>query len=320
DGFELNFGCPHGMSERGMGSAMGQVPEYTCMVTEWVMEVATKPVIVKLTPNITDIVHPARAAVKGGATALSLINTINSIMGVDLDSFELKPNVGGKGGHGGYAGPAVKPIALHLLSAVASDREVQEARLPISGIGGIETWQDAVEFMLLGATSVQVCTAVMHWGFRIVEDMIDGMSNWMDEKGFKTVDDFIGKSLPRISHFGDFDLGFQTVARVDHDKCIQCNLCYIACNDAAHQCIDLKDLKLTSDPSERFWPVVREDDCVGCALCSSVCPVDDCISMVEVESDRPHITWNELMKNRPEVVAEWDRMEEYREEANIHIH
>ncbi len=319
DGFELNFGCPHGMSERGMGSAMGQVPEYTCMVTEWVMEVATKPVIVKLTPNVTDIVQPARAALKAKCDALSLINTINSIMGVDLDTFELRPNVGGKGGHGGYAGPAVKPIALHLLSAVGSDPEVMASKVPISGIGGVETWQDAVEFMLLGSTSVQVCTAVMHWGFRIVEDMVDGMSNWMEEKGFEKCTDFIGKSLPRISSFGDFDLGFQTVARINHDKCIQCNLCFIACNDAAHQCIDLKELKLKDEVNERLWPVVREKDCVGCDLCSVVCPVDDCISMVEVESGRPHITWNELTKNRPEVL-EWDKMEKYREEANIHIH
>lgn len=319
DGFELNFGCPHGMSERGMGSAMGQVPEYTCMVTEWVMEVATKPVIVKLTPNVTDIVQPARAALKAKCDALSLINTINSIMGVDLDTFELRPNVGGKGGHGGYAGPAVKPIALHLLSAVGSDPEVMASKVPISGIGGVETWQDAVEFMLLGSTSVQVCTAVMHWGFRIVEDMVEGMSNWMEEKGFEKCTDFIGKSLPRISNFGDFDLGFQTVARINHDKCIQCNLCFIACNDAAHQCIDLKELKLKDEVNERLWPVVREKDCVGCDLCSVVCPVDDCISMVEVESGRPHITWNELTKNRPEVL-EWDKMEKYREEANIHIH
>jgi dihydropyrimidine dehydrogenase (NAD+) subunit PreA len=319
DGFELNFGCPHGMSERGMGSAMGQVPEYTCMVTEWVKEVATKPVIVKLTPNITDITYPARAAVKGRSDGISLINTINSIMGVDLDTFELKPNVGGKGGHGGYAGPAVKPIALHLLSAVANDPEVQAARLPISGMGGVETWRDAVEFMLLGSTSVQVCTAVMHYGFRIVEDMIEGMSNWMDERGFATVNDFIGKSLPRVSSFGDFDLGFQSVARINHSKCIQCNLCFIACNDAAHQCIDLKDLKLTKEANERLYPVVREQDCVGCALCSTVCPVDDCITMTDIESDRPHITWNELVRTRPEVL-EWSKMEEYRREANIHIH
>ena len=319
DGFELNFGCPHGMSERGMGSAMGQDPQYTRMVTEWVMEAATKPVIVKLTPNITDIVVPARAAIKGGANALSLINTINSIMGVDLDTFELRPNVGGKGGHGGYAGQAVKPIALHLLSAVAGDREVMASRAPISGIGGIETWRDAVEFMLLGSMSVQVCTAVMHWGFRIVEDMIDGMSNWMDDKGFETVYDFIGKSLPRVSSFGDFDLGFQSVARINPDKCIQCNLCFIACNDAAHQCIDMKHLSLTPEAHERMHPVVREDDCVGCALCSSVCPVDDCITMVPIDTGRPHITWNELIKTRPEVL-EWDKMEEYRKEAKIHIH
>ncbi|MBY0357006.1 MAG: NAD-dependent dihydropyrimidine dehydrogenase subunit PreA [Candidatus Obscuribacterales bacterium] len=320
DGFELNFGCPHGMSERGMGAAMGQVPDYTCMVTEWVMEVATKPVIVKLTPNVTDIVQPARAAVRGRASALSLINTVNSIMGVDLDSFEIKPNVGGKGGHGGYAGQAVKPIALHLLSAVASDLEVQKARLPISGMGGVETWRDAVEFMLLGATSVQVCTAVMHWGFRIVDDMIEGMSNWMDDKGFLTVYDFIGKSLPRISNFGDFDLGFQTTARINPDKCIHCNLCYIACNDAAHQCIDMKSLQLNGETMTALQPVVREEDCVGCALCSRVCPVDDCISMVEIDTGRPHITWNELSKSRPDVVSDWDKMEQYRKEANIHIH
>ncbi len=319
DGFELNFGCPHGMSERGMGAAMGQVPEYTCMVTEWVMDVATKPVIVKLTPNVTNIVEPARAAVRGRASALSLINTINSIMGVDLDSFEIKPNVGGKGGHGGYAGYAVKPIALHLLSAVASDEEVQRHGLPISGIGGIETWRDAVEFMLLGSTSVQVCTAVMKWGFRIVEDMIEGMSNWMDDKGFEKCTDFIGKSLPRISNFGDFDLGFQTVARINPDKCIHCNLCYIVCNDAAHQCIDMKTMKLDGSVAASLQPVVREEDCVGCDLCSKVCPVDDCITMVPVDTGRPHITWNQLTTKRPEVLN-WDKMEEYRKEANIHIH
>jgi dihydropyrimidine dehydrogenase (NAD+) subunit PreA len=319
DGFELNFGCPHGMSERGMGSAMGQVPDYTCMVTEWVMSVATKPVIVKLTPNITDITLPAQAAVRGGAPALSLINTLNSIMGVDLNTFELRPSVAGKGSHGGYAGPAVKPIALHMVSAVALLEEVRNRNIPISGIGGIETWQDAVEFMLLGATSVQICTAVMHYGFRIIEDLVDGLSNWMDEHKFKTINDFIGKSLPSVSSFGDLDLGYQSVAKIDHNKCIQCNLCFIACNDAAHQCIDLKTLQLNGNAMERPLPVVREDDCVGCALCSAVCPVPDCITMTEVESHRPHITWNQLTKEKPEVLG-WDAMEAYRKEANIHIH
>jgi dihydropyrimidine dehydrogenase (NAD+) subunit PreA len=319
DGFELNFGCPHGMSERGMGSAMGQVPDYTCMVTEWVMSVATKPVIVKLTPNITDITLPARAAIKGGAPALSLINTFNSIMGVDINTFDIKPSVGGKGSHGGYAGPAVKPIALHMLSAVALEEEVSRRGTPISGIGGIETWQDAVEFMLLGATSVQICTAVMHYGFRIIVDLIDGLSNWMDERGFKTTPDFIGKSLAKVSSFGELDLGFQSVARIDHNKCIQCNLCFIACNDAAHQCIDLKTMQLKDDPAARPLPVVREDDCVGCALCSAVCPVPDCITMVEVEGNRPHITWNKLVSEKPEIL-EWEAMNKYRKEANFHIH
>ena len=180
DGLELNFGCPHGMSERGMGAAVGQVPEYARDIVGWVKEVATTPVIAKLTPNVTDITYAARASVEGGADALSLINTINSIVGVDLDTFTPRPDVGGQSSHGGYCGPAVKPIALHLLSAVAGDAGVP---IPISGIGGISTWRDAAEFIALGAGNVQVCTAVMHHGFRVVEDMIDGLSGWMDDKG-----------------------------------------------------------------------------------------------------------------------------------------
>src|SRR5262249_24469759 len=148
DGHELNFGCPHGMSERGMGSAVGQVPDYTCRIVEWVKEVAQRPVIVKLTPNITDVKYPARAAKKGRADAVSLINTINSITGVDLDTFTPRPDVGGRSSHGGYCGPAVRPIALNMVSEVAKDPEV---RLPVSGIGGVQTWRDAVEFLLLGA-------------------------------------------------------------------------------------------------------------------------------------------------------------------------
>src|SRR5690625_5278659 len=160
DAIELNYGCPHGMSERGMGAAVGQVPEYCEMITGWVTSAASIPVIVKLTPNVTDILPPARAALTAGADGLSLINTINSIAGVDLDSFEIFPNVGGKGSHGGYAGPAVRPIALHMLSQIAADPAYQANPVPISGMGGVETWRDAAQFHLLGATSIQVCTAV----------------------------------------------------------------------------------------------------------------------------------------------------------------
>src|SRR6195952_1237531 len=194
DGLELNFGCPHGMSERGMGSAVGQVPEYCGQITGWVKEKARTPVIVKLTPNISDIRMPARAAKRGGADALSAINTINSITGIDLDTFQPNPNVDGKSSHGGYCGPAVKPIALNMVQQIQSDAA---SALPLSGIGGIATWRDAAEFILLGCSTVQVCTAAMHFGYRIVEDMQDGLLGWMEEKGFATIDDFRGLTLSK---------------------------------------------------------------------------------------------------------------------------
>lgn len=335
DGIELNYGCPHGMSERGMGSAVGQVPEYCEQITRWVMEVAQIPVIVKLTPNISDIVMPARAAVAAGANAVSLINTLNSIIGVDLDTLEITPNIGGKGGHGGYAGPAVKPIALNMLSALGRDPIVGGSKLPISGMGGISTWRDAAEFLLLGASSLQVCTAVMHYGFRIVEDLCDGLSNWMDEKGFANVSDVVGQSLHRVSDFNNFDLSFRAVARIDQQKCIRCNLCYVACNDTAHQCIDLiakdgdvvqplsydirangKEEAVHSRPSVH----VREQDCVGCRLCYNVCPVEDCIHMIEESSGRPPVTWKQLSESQREVTEDWEKMQRYREKMGIHIH
>jgi dihydropyrimidine dehydrogenase (NAD+) subunit PreA len=285
DGFELNFGCPHGMSERGMGAAMGQVPDYTCMVTEWVKEAATLPVIVKLTPNVTSINPPARAAVRGGADALSLINTINSVMGVNLDTLVPHPNVNGMAAHGGYCGPAVKPIALNMVSELARDPEVN---VPISGIGGISTWRDAAEFLALGATNVQVCTAVMHHGYRIVEDMIDGLSNYLDDKGFKSVAELVGASTPRVTDWGDLDLNYKTVARIDHSKCIQCNLCHVACEDGAHQCVPLVQLEAGR------YPVVDEQECVGCNLCYLVCPVPGCISMVRLDDGSNPLSWREL--------------------------
>jgi dihydropyrimidine dehydrogenase (NAD+) subunit PreA len=335
DGIELNYGCPHGMSERGMGAAVGQVPEYCEQITRWVMEAAHIPVIVKLTPNVTDIVRPARAAVAAGASALSLINTLNSITGVDLETLEISPNIGGKGGHGGYAGPAVKPIALNMVSALGVDQTVHESGVPISAMGGISTWKDAAEFLLLGASSLQVCTAVMHYGFRIVEDLCDGLSSWMDAKGFARISDVTGKSLHRISDFKEFDLSFQAVARIDADKCIKCNLCWVACNDSAHQCIDLIDsdgravapyaYPVQSNGKEeaagtRPQPRVREEDCVGCRLCYNVCPVDRCIAMVERPSGSEPVTWDQLVKSQPSVTMDWEAMKEYRKTQGIHIH
>lgn len=269
DGLELNFGCPHGMSERGMGSAVGQVPEYIKMATSWVKETATVPVIVKLTPNVTDILHPGRMAVAGGADGLSLINTINSVMGVDLENFSPLPSVDGMGTHGGYCGPAVKPIALHMLSSLAKDPLL--ANVHLSGIGGIASWSDAAEFIALGATTVQICTAVMHYGYRIVEDLSDGLARYLDSKGMNSVSELRGAALPQLTTWGGLNLDYRSIAQIDYEKCISCNLCYIACQDGAHQAIAIDSGK----------PEIIEKECVGCNLCEMVCPVDSCITMVE---------------------------------------
>src|SRR5882757_8377623 len=212
DGIELNFGCPHGMSERGMGSAVGQVPEYVEMVARWCKQYTRMPVIVKLTPNITNILGPARAAKRGGADAVSLINTIQSVVSIDLDLMAPTPTVDGRGTHGGYCGPAVKPIALRMVGQIARDPECRG--MAISAIGGISTWRDAAEFMALGATNVQVCTAAMTHGFKIVEDMSSGLANWMDEKGYAGTPAFQGLAVPNFVEWQDLNINFKSIAAI----------------------------------------------------------------------------------------------------------
>ena len=274
DGIELNFGCPHGMSERGMGAAVGQVPEYIQMVTAWCKQYSRLPVIVKLTPNITDIRQPARAAKNGGADAVSLINTINSIMGVDPATLTMSPAVGNKGSHGGYCGPAVKPIALNMVAEIA--RDPLTAGLPISGIGGIGTWRDALDYIALGSGTVQVCTAAMVYGFKIVQEMKDGLSNYMDDMGFKSVSEIVGKAVPTVSDWRYLNFNHVSKAVINQDACIGCGRCHIACEDTSHQAI-------TSlvDGARKFE--VIEAECVGCNLCVAVCPVPECITMRTVE-------------------------------------
>ncbi len=268
DGIELNFGCPHGMSERGMGAAVGQVPEYIEMVARWCKQSTRMPVIVKLTPNITDIRYPARAAMAGGADAVSLINTVSSITSVNLDTMSPEPSIDGKGSHGGFCGPAVKPIALNMVADIARDAETRG--LPISGIGGVTTWRDAAEFMVLGAGNVQVCTAVMTYGFKIVQEMISGMSQWMDEKGYETTADFVGRAVPNVTDWQYLNLNYVAKAKIDQDACIKCGRCYAACEDTSHQAIAMKE--------GRVFEVI-DAECVACNLCVDVCPVEDCITM-----------------------------------------
>ena len=270
DGLELNFGCPHGMSERGMGSAVGQVPEYIQLAAEWCKKYARVPVIVKLTPNITSILPAARAARAGGADAVSLINTLNSIMRVDYDTLTIYPATDGKGSHGGYCGPAVKPIALHMVAEIARSRET--AGLPISGIGGITDWRDAVDFLALGATTVQVCTAAMVYGFKIIDDLVDGLDNFLDRKGFASVRELVGKAVPSVTDWQYLNLNHVDKAWINQDLCIKCGRCHIACEDTAHQAIT------ASVNGVRRFEVI-DAECVGCNLCVSVCPVEGCITM-----------------------------------------
>jgi len=273
DGIELNFGCPHGMSERGMGAAVGQVPEYIEMVTRWCKQYYSKPVIVKLTPNITDVRKPAAAAKRGGADAVSLINTINSIVSVNLDTMSPEPSIDGKGTHGGYCGPAVKPIAMSMVSEIA--RAPDTAGLPISGIGGVTTWRDAAEFITLGCGNVQVCTAAMTYGFKVVQEMISGLSQWMDEKGHSSIQDFMGAAVPNTTDWQYLNLNYVSKAVISQDDCISCGRCYAACEDTSHQAIIMSD-------DRKF--TVNDDECVACNLCVEVCPVDDCITMVEMDA------------------------------------
>ena len=298
DALELNFGCPHGMSERGMGSAVGQVPEYAEMITSWVKEVAKTPVIVKLTPNVTDVTRIAATAERGGADAVSLINTINSLIGVDLETFTPRPDVGGKSSHGGYCGPAVKPIALHMISSVA-----KAVKIPISGIGGIGYWNDAAEHIAVGATTVQVCTAAMHYGFRIVEDMIDGLSQYMDAHGFRTIKDFRGRAIPSVQDWGDLDLNYKIIAEINPELCIGCQLCYVACEDGAHQAIaphnGLASGKKNPNGMSVHVPRIIEEECVGCNLCALVCPVEHCITMKHVDTGAPPMSWKERTQRNP---------------------
>ncbi len=309
DALELNFGCPHGMCERGMGSAVGAEPKVLEELTGWVLEVANVPVIVKLTPNVGDITIPAAAAYRAGAHAVSLINTVKSIIGVDLDAMVPVPQVGASSSNGGYCGPAVKPIALHLLGQTKRvfDR-------PVSGIGGISDWRDAAEFIALGSTTVQVCTAVMHHGYRIVEDMIEGLSDFLDEKGMASVCELVGKASGQYKDWGDLDLNHHVVAEISSDKCIGCQLCFVACMDGSHQCIHIpgmddvekkakghvvfpidvpnRAVSAAGGTLEARVPWVHEDECVGCNLCKLVCPVEDCITMVEKRKGDAVDTWN----------------------------
>lgn len=266
DMIECNFSCPQ-MTNKAMGSDVGQSPELVKRYSEVTAKACNLPVIAKMTPNLGHMEVVAEAAIIGGAKGISAINTIKSITGIDLNAFTGKPVVGGKSSISGYSGAAVKPIALRFIAQMKQHHALKN--IDISGIGGIETWIDALEFLLLGCKNLQVTTSVMQYGYRIVEDMISGLSYFMEEKGFNKLDEFIGKALPGIVPAEEIDRSFKILPEIDTEKCIGCGRCYISCYDGAHQAIDWD--------AENRKPVFN-DNCVGCHLCINICPVSECIT------------------------------------------
>lgn len=266
DLIECNFSCPQ-MTSSSMGSDVGTTPELVTAYCRAVCANTHLPVIAKMTPNITNMEIPARAAIVGGAKGISAINTVKSITNLDLECMTGMPVVNGKSSVSGYSGKAIKPIALRFVRDLKSDQVL--AKVPLSGIGGIETWQDALEFILLGCENLQVTTAVMQYGYRIVEDLINGLSHFMEVNNIERLQDLVGKALPNIVPAENLDRSFKILPEFKDDLCVGCGRCYISCYDGGHQAIEFD--KLTRKPK------LLEDKCVGCHLCLNICPVMDCI-------------------------------------------
>ena len=270
DMLELNFSCPH-MCIEGSGHKVGQAFHLLERFTEAVKKAVSIPVMAKMTPNITDMTEPALYAKNGGADAISAINTVRGISEVDQGDWVPKPSVFGKGAISGTSGPAVKPIGLNFIASMA---KCEELGLPLSGIGGIETWVDALEYILLGSTNIQVTTGIMHYGYRIIEDMIEGLSDYMASRGIESVSDLIGRALPNLHETDAFELDRQGIAQYDMKKCIGCGQCHIVCRDAAGQALEWDGKKRR--------PELIEDKCLSCMLCYFVCPVPGLISFKEM--------------------------------------
>lgn len=268
DGFELNFSCSHGMAEGGGGASIGSDIHLIDKVTGWVKDKTKKPIIVKIPAIIDNIPEKAKAAETAGASAISSINTLNSLPKIDIDTFIPFPGVDGYSAFQGMSGSNVKPIALRTVAQIAGAVDI-----PVSGIGGITNWTDAVEFILAGASSVQICSAVMIHGYRIIEDLTAGLSNYMEEKGFNSIDDFCGLSLPYLRRHNDLNRGYKLISEVNTDLCVGCGRCVAACNDSGYQAIKFDE--------NRKYAIVDEEKCDGCGLCEQICPVDGCMIMVK---------------------------------------
>ena len=272
DIIELNLSCPQ-MTVHSMGSDVGTNVELVEKYNRAVKAGTDKPTMAKMTPNITTMEIAARAAIKGGADAIAATNTYKSILNINLDERTCYPFINGKSSISGYSGKAIKPLSLRFIAQLAGDPQLKG--VPLSGIGGIETWEDAIEFIMVGATNLQICTAVMQYGYRIVEDLIGGTSYWMEDKGINSLNEIVGAALPNIVPADKVDRDFKVYPNYDLDKCIGCGRCYISCYDGGHQALEWDE--------DTRKPKLNKDKCVGCGLCELICPVEKCITPGEVK-------------------------------------
>lgn len=258
DGFELNLSCSHGQAESGCGAALGGNAEMVEKIVSWICEETDKPVCPKLTALTSDVPGKGLAAKRGGAVAIAAINTLSSLPGVDLDTFVPYNSVANRSAFQGMSGRVLKPIALRCVAQLA-----QATGLPISATGGIYTWQDAAEFILLGARSLQVCSAVMEQGYGVVASMKTGLLRYMEEKGFSTISDFCGLALPNIGKQNELSRELHGKARVLEETCVGCGKCVISCRDNGYGAIALSEKKARVNPEK----------CSGCGLCTQICPL-----------------------------------------------
>ena len=260
DIIECNFSCPQMVGEQ-LGSEIGIDPSLVWMYTRAVRRSTSLPILAKMTPNITYIAEPAKAAIDSGAQGIAAINTIKSIMNINLDSFVSEPDVQGKCSPGGYSGKAVKPIALRFIYDLQNDPALSV--YPVSGMGGIETWRDAAEFIAMGCGSLQVTTAVMQYGYRIIEDLKEGLADYLAQNGMNSVSELVGRALPNVVEAHDLERNTIEYPKFHLNECIACGRCYLSCYDGGHQAIILK---------ENGTPQMDVSKCVGCQLCRLICP------------------------------------------------
>ena len=261
DMIECNFSCPH-MKENGLGSDVGQNPELVSEYTKVVRKNSYLPILAKMTPNIGNMEIPAIAAINAGADGLAAINTVKSILGIDPETLAPRMATMGKSSVSGYSGKAIKPIALRFINDMAQCSSLKG--VPISGMGGIETWSDALDFITLGCSNVQVTTAIMQYGYRIIEDLTDGLKRYMHRKGIVSVRDLVGAALSKIVSTDSLNRSSVVYPKFDLSKCVGCGRCEMSCADAGHSAISLKGGK----------PVMQPQKCVGCQLCGLVCPTE----------------------------------------------